>query len=54
MGLLKPDFDREGNRKVGILWWLLTLGSGSASGGALRAAILAGISVMLKMYLGGK
>ncbi|KAJ9604151.1 Hexadecenal dehydrogenase [Cladophialophora chaetospira] len=54
MGLLKPDFDREGNRKVGMLWWLLTLGSGSASRGAFRAALLAGISVVLKMYLGGK
>ncbi len=53
MGLLKPDFDREGNRKVGIFWYLLTLGSGSASRGVFRAVLLAGVSVVLKAYLDG-
>ncbi|KIW61198.1 hypothetical protein, variant [Exophiala xenobiotica] len=33
MGFLKPDFDRNGNKKVGWLWWLLTLGTASASKG---------------------
>lgn len=45
MSLLKPDFDRDGKKKVGMLTYLLTLGSGSASGGGLRAAMLAALAV---------
>lgn len=49
MSLLKPDFDREGKKKVGMLTYLLTLGSGSAGGGGLRAAVLAALAVAAKM-----
>ncbi|KAI1609269.1 hypothetical protein EDD37DRAFT_569263 [Exophiala viscosa] len=54
MALLKPDFDRQGNKKVSSLWWLLTLGSGSASKGALRAALLAGAVLALRMLMAGR
>ncbi|OCT47710.1 Beta-apo-4'-carotenal oxygenase [Cladophialophora carrionii] len=54
MGLLKPDFDRAGNRKVGLFWYLITLGSGSLLGGAVRAVLLASISVLAKAYQDGK
>ena len=37
----KPNFDREGNDKMGFLTFLLTLGAGSTSGGLTRYAILA-------------
>lgn len=53
-GLIKPDFDRKGNRKVGTLWYLLTLGAGTTSGGVLRAALVAGIYVALQAIMDGK
>ena len=49
MSLLKPDFDRDGKKQVGMLTYLLTLGSGSATGGGLRAAVLAALAVATKM-----
>jgi beta-apo-4'-carotenal oxygenase len=54
MGALKPDFDREGNNKAGLLWTLVTLGAGTASGGALRAALVSGIAVFIKAFRDGK
>jgi beta-apo-4'-carotenal oxygenase len=54
MGLLKPDFDRQGNKKVGLLWSLLTLGSGSVSKGALRAVLVACGCVVLKVLIEGR
>lgn len=54
MGLLKPDFDRQGNKTVGILWYLLTLGSGSTSKGALRAALLACGYMAIKVLMEGR
>ena len=36
----KPNFDREGNDKMGVLTYLLTLGSGTATGGLTRYAVL--------------
>lgn len=54
MALVKPDFDREGNKKVGLLWYLLTLGSGSASKGAFRAALLVGAYLALRMLMQGR
>lgn len=40
-GLVKPDFDRDGNKKRGILGWLiwfLTFGGGPNKSGAARSA----------------
>ena len=54
MGVLKPDFDREGNSKKGVFWYLVTLGSGTASGGVFRAVLLAAIAAALKAYRDGK
>jgi beta-apo-4'-carotenal oxygenase len=53
MGKLKPDFDRAGNKKVNVIWYLITLGAGSLSGAAMRAFVLAGLSVALKAYRDG-
>lgn len=51
MGTVKPDFDRKGNSNGGILWFLLTLGAGSVSGGALRAAgLVATLAFTLRAY----
>ena len=54
MGQLKPDFDREGNEKLGLFWYLITLGAGSVSGGAIRAAVLSGIYAVLRAVMQGK
>ena len=54
MGQLKPDFDRDGKKKVGIIWYLLTLGSGSASKGVFRAALLAGVFLALRTLMDGR
>ncbi|KAK7883783.1 Hexadecenal dehydrogenase [Exophiala xenobiotica] len=51
MGFLTPDFDRNGNKKVGWLWWLLTLGTASASKGASRAALITGIYLAITMLM---
>lgn len=48
MGVLSPDFDRDGKKKVGLVWYLLTLGAGSVSGGGLRAAVLAALGFATK------
>ncbi|RVX75487.1 hypothetical protein B0A52_00840 [Exophiala mesophila] len=44
----KPKFDREGNEQVGTLWYILTLGAGSTTGGVFRATLLAGLVAGLK------
>lgn len=54
MGVLKPDFDREGNRKVGLLRYLVTLGTGSASKGALRAVLVAALYLALRAFMEGR
>lgn len=54
MGLLKPDFDRNGNRKISLLWYILTLGSGSASQGTFRAAVVVAACVALRAMMDGK
>ena len=48
----KPNFDREGNIKFGLIRYILTLGSGSAKRGILRAAALAVLAVALQIALG--
>lgn len=52
MSVLKPDFDREGNIRFGLIRYILTLGSGSARGGAIRAAVLAALAVALQTAMG--
>ncbi|KIX07170.1 uncharacterized protein Z518_01823 [Rhinocladiella mackenziei CBS 650.93] len=54
MGNLEPDFDREGNPKMSLLWTFLTMGAGSASKGALRAALVAGVYLALRMLIGAR
>jgi beta-apo-4'-carotenal oxygenase len=38
---LKPNFDRQGRAKAGWVWYILTLGGGSAVSGATRLVLLA-------------
>ena len=45
MGLLKPNFDREGNEKVNMLWYLLTFGTKSMTRGMMRALLLAAVAM---------
>ena len=40
MGLLKPDFDREGKANFSLVNCILTLGAGSKSGGLFRYALV--------------
>ena len=54
MALLKPDFNRAGKKKIGLVWYLLTLGSGTMFGGVIRAALLASIALAFKTYQDGK
>ena len=39
-GLMKPNFDRDGNEKMDLLWYLLTFGSQSLTRGAMRGMLL--------------
>jgi len=51
MSVMKPDFDREGKVKFSLLKYVLTLGAGSKSGGAMRAALLGVVAVALKAFM---
>lgn len=51
MMLKKPNFDREGNTKLGWITWILTLGTGGFGRGAFRAALVAAVAVMIKMLM---
>ncbi len=51
LSVLKPNFDREGNAKFGLIRYMLTLGSGTATGGAMRAALLAALAVAVQTAL---
>jgi beta-apo-4'-carotenal oxygenase len=51
MSVLKPNFDREGNVKFSLLRYILTLGSGTAQGGATRAVLLAALAVAVQTAL---
>jgi beta-apo-4'-carotenal oxygenase len=51
MSVLKPNFDREGNVKMGMIRYILTLGSGTATGAAMRAAVIGAITVAIQTAL---
>ena len=48
MGKLKPNFDRDGNEKVSVLWYMLTLGGKSLTQGVVRALLVASVAFGLK------
>jgi len=50
MSALKPDFDRQGNVKVSILTWLLTLGAGTSGGALKRYLLVALLAFGIKQY----
>lgn len=41
----KPNFDREGNEKASLIWYVLTFGTKSVSKGLMRALLIAAIAV---------
>lgn len=45
MALLKPNFDRDGNEKVSLLWYILTFGSKSVTQGMMRALLVAAVAI---------
>lgn len=47
----KPNFDREGNEKLGWITWIFTLGTGGFFRGALRASLLAVVAVALRALI---
>lgn len=49
--LKKPNFDREGNTKLGWITWLLTLGTGGLFRGALRATLLVAVAFAIRMLM---
>ena len=51
MAVLKPNFDREGKVKFSLLNFIFTLGTGSKSRGAMRAALLGAVAVALKAIM---
>ncbi|KAK5081751.1 Hexadecenal dehydrogenase [Lithohypha guttulata] len=51
MLLQKPNFDREGNQKLGWITWIFTLGTGGYFRGASRALILAGMAVLIRVLM---
>ena len=52
--VLKPNFDRDGKVNFSILRYVLTLGAGSKSGGATRAALLGVVAITLKALMDRK
>lgn len=48
MGKLKPNFDRDGNEKINILWYMLSLGGKSLTQGVVRALLVGAVAVGLK------
>ena len=52
--VLTPDFDRHGKPKWGVLKYVLTLGTGSKSRGALRAALLVVVAVGARVLMDRK
>lgn len=51
MLLKKPNFDREGNTKLGWITWILTLGTGQPFRGASRALLLAGVAIAVRLLM---
>lgn len=47
---LTPNFDRFGNRKVGVIGWLLRLGAGSAGGALTRYLLVALLAIGYRQY----
>lgn len=54
MGQLKPDFGRDGKEKLGLFWYVITLGAGNMTGGAIRAALLSSLYAVMRVVLLGK
>jgi beta-apo-4'-carotenal oxygenase len=48
MGKLQPNFDKDGNDKVNVLWYMLTLGGKSLTQGVVRALLVASVALGLK------
>jgi beta-apo-4'-carotenal oxygenase len=48
MGTAKPNFDKDGNERVNMLWYLLTLGGKSLTQGVVRALLVASVAVGLR------
>lgn len=48
--LLKPNFDRDGNEKINLLWYILTFGSNSIAQGLMRAILVVAIAVGGKAF----
>ncbi len=51
MSVMKPDFDREGKIKFGLVKYVLTLGTGSKSRGVMRATLLGVVAVALRALM---
>lgn len=51
MLLKKPNFDRDGNTKLGWITWVLTLGTGKFFRGASRALLLASVAVAIRILM---
>lgn len=47
----KPNFDRNGNEKLGWIAWIFTLGTGGIFRGAFRAAILVGVAMIIRTLI---
>lgn len=47
----KPNFDREGNEKLGWITWIFTLGTGGFFRGSLRALLLVGVAVAIRTLI---
>lgn len=47
-GRLKPNFDRDGNEKVNVLFYMLTLGGKSLTQGVMRALLVAAVAFGVK------
>jgi hypothetical protein len=49
----KPDFDREGRSKGGLVWWFVGLGAKGKTGAGVRwAVVMAVAAVVLRVVQG--
>ncbi|OAG37331.1 hypothetical protein AYO21_08408 [Fonsecaea monophora] len=51
MTALKPDFGRDGKKRINLLWYFLTLGTGTVVSGSLRALLMAGVVFTVKALM---
>ena len=49
----KPDFDREGRSKGGLVWWFVGLGAKGKTGAGVRWAVVVAVAAVVLRVVQG-